>query len=81
MLKPLAIRNQLWRLCTNFTSYRSRPGGTQGLQIPGAEFDSLAICHNGRWSSWLGRPTANRKVAGSNPALPSKRRVSSGGER
>lgn len=53
MLKPLAIRNQLWRLCTNFCSYRSRSGDTQGLQIPGAGFDSLAACHFiwGRWSS------------------------------
>lgn len=49
MPNPLSTRNQLWRGCTNSTSYRSRPGGTAGLQIRRAEFDSLAACSLGRW--------------------------------
>ncbi len=51
MLKPLSIRNQLWRLCTNSTSYRSRPGGIADLQNRRVEFDSLAACRLDRWSS------------------------------
>ena len=43
MPNPIQTRNQLWRLCTNFT-YRSLPGGTAGLQNRRAEFDSLAAC-------------------------------------
>ena len=36
--------DSLWRLCTNLFSYRSRPGGTAGLQNLRVEFDSLATC-------------------------------------
>ena len=36
--------DSLWRLCTNSFSYRSRPGGTAGLQNLRVEFDSLAAC-------------------------------------
>lgn len=36
--------DSLWRLCTDSASYRSRPGGTAGLQNRRVEFDSLAAC-------------------------------------
>ncbi len=44
----LTIIGPLWRLCTNFVSFKSPPGGTAGLQIRRAEFDPLAACHSGR---------------------------------
>lgn len=53
-MDPIETKNQLWRLCTNSNSYRSRPGGTSRLQNAGVEFDSRAICHLGGWSSGSG---------------------------
>ena len=53
MLRPLNILAPLWRLCMNLLSYKSLPGGTAGLQIRRAEFDPLAACHKGKWSSGL----------------------------
>lgn len=44
MLTMLHILGPLWRLCTGFL-YRSRPGGTAGLQIRRAEFGPLAACY------------------------------------
>lgn len=43
-MDPIETKNQLWRLCTNFASYRSLPGGAHRLQIEGTGFDSLAAC-------------------------------------
>lgn len=70
-MNPIETKNQLWRLCTSFNSYRSLSGETQGLQTPEAEFDSLAPCRNGRWPSGKAAD-CNPATAGSIPALPSK---------
>jgi hypothetical protein len=69
-MSTLNLLGPLWRLCTNF-SYRSCPGGIQGLQNPGAQFESATICRKGRSPS--GKATdCNPVIAGSIPALPSK---------
>lgn len=53
MLSILNTLGPLWRLCTDSLSYRSLPGGAAGLQIRRTEFDSLAACHLGGWSSGM----------------------------
>ena len=50
MLTMLHTLGPLWRLCTDFL-YIARPGGTAGLQNRRVEFDPLALCRVGRWSS------------------------------
>ena len=50
----LNILGPLWRLCTSFASYKSPPGGTAGLQIRRAGFDSPAACHTAGWLERLG---------------------------
>ncbi len=47
MFNVLTLIGPLWRLCTD-SGYKSLPGGTAGLQIRRAEFDTLAACHLGR---------------------------------
>lgn len=40
----MIMKDTLWRSCSSSSFYRSRPGGTQRLQISEAEFNSLAAC-------------------------------------
>ena len=82
MLTSLHLLGPLWRACTNL--YRSRPGGTAGLQIRRAEFDPLAAClvgvaDDGRsWSRHLSTCAPQRslgrwsrgKTSGCNPEDP-----------
>lgn len=51
MLHILHALGPLWRPCTSLRAYRSLPGGTRGLQIREAGFDSPVACPLGGWSS------------------------------
>lgn len=53
MNRVLTIIGPLWRLCTNFVSFKSLPGGAAGLQIWRTEFESQAACQ-GQDAEWLG---------------------------